>query len=99
VLILAGSIRLPAENLAAARPIMAQMIAASLAEPGCLSYSYAQDVLDPGLIRIAEAWRDLAALEAHFQSDHIRAWRAAWPRLGIGERQITRYEVTSAIET
>ncbi len=41
---------------------MAAMITASRAETGCLGYSYAEDVLDPGLIRVCELWTDLAAL-------------------------------------
>ncbi|MBO9575164.1 MAG: antibiotic biosynthesis monooxygenase [Sphingobium sp.] len=99
MLILVGTVRMPPENLETARPVMARMVEASRAEDGCIAYSYAQDVFDPSLIRINEAWRDLAALEAHFQMPHIKEWRAAWPGLGIGERQITRYEVASAQET
>jgi len=99
MLVLTGSVRLPPENLEAARPVMAAMVAASRAEPGCLAYSYAQDILDPGLIRIHEAWTDAAALEAHFRSDHIRQWRAAWPALGVGERQITRHAVSATQES
>jgi len=72
---------------------MRAMIEASRAEEGCLAYSYAEDVLDRGLVRISELWRDDAALEAHFRSAHIAAWRAAWPRLGLGERNLRRYEV------
>jgi quinol monooxygenase YgiN len=39
VLPIAGTIRLPADRLAAARPAMRAMTEASRAEPGCLSYS------------------------------------------------------------
>jgi len=98
MIVLAGSVRLPPENLEAARPVMAAMIAASRAEEGCLGYSFAQDALEPGLIRIFELFRDAEALQVHGQSQHMKDWRAAWPALGIGERQITRYEVTSAID-
>ena len=98
MIVLAGSVRLPPENLEAARPVMAAMIAASRAEEGCLSYGFAHDVLEPGLIRIFELFRDAEALQVHGQSQHMKDWRAAWPALGIGERQITRYEVTSAID-
>ena len=55
-------------------------------------------MLEPGLIRIFELFRDAEALQIHGQSQHMKDWRAAWPALGIGERQITRYEVTSAID-
>ena len=71
---------------------MERMISASRAEPGCLAYSYAQDVLDAGLIHVSEAWSDRAALDAHFRSTHIAEWRTRWSDLGIGERNLALYE-------
>lgn len=99
MIVLAGSVRLSPENLEAARPVIQRMIEASRAEDGCIAYQFAEDVLEPGLIRIFEAFRDTEAQQFHAQSQHMKDWRAAWPALGIGERQITRYEVTSAVET
>ena len=93
MLLIIGTIRLPAENVSAARDAMAAMANASHAEDGCIEYGYAEDVLVPGLIHIKERWRDRAALDAHFQAPHIAEWRAAWPALGIGERSLTLYDV------
>ena len=93
MLLIVGTIRLPAETLDAARPIMATMVAASRAETGCLEYSYAEDVLDAGLIHVKELWTDQAALDEHFRSAHIANWRAHWPSLGIGGRKLCLYEV------
>ena len=92
MLIVLGSIRMAAGGLAVARPAMAAMIAASRAEDGCIAYSYAEDVAEPGLIRVTEIWRDRAALDRHFMSDHIAVWRATWTELGIGERRLELYE-------
>lgn len=50
MLLIIGTLRLTADQLDAARPSMALMIEASRAEAGCLEYSYAEDVLDCGLI-------------------------------------------------
>ncbi|HEY9234845.1 MULTISPECIES: putative quinol monooxygenase [Phenylobacterium] len=94
-LIIAGTIRVPAENLQALRPHMRAMVEASRAEDGCIQYAYGEDVLEPGLIRVFEAWRDQAALDAHFQSPHIAAWRSRWPALGVDDRRLTLYEVTA----
>lgn len=91
--IVAGTVRVPPENLDAVRPHMARMLAASRAEDGCLVYSYAVDVEDPGLIRVFETWRDRAALEAHFRAPHLAEWRASWPALGVSDRRLTLYEV------
>lgn len=96
MLLIAGTIRLPADRLAAARPAMRAMVEASRAEPGCLDYSYAEDVLDPGLIHVAERWQDRAALERHFTMPHLSAWRACWAALGIGERHLMLYVVAEA---
>ncbi|MGE8318371.1 MAG: putative quinol monooxygenase [Comamonas sp.] len=93
MLLIVGTVRLPAENLDRARPAMRAMVEASRAEPGCLEYGYAEDVLVPGLVHVKELWRDQAALDAHFASTHIAAWRAAWPALGIGDRDLRVYEV------
>lgn len=91
--IIAGTVRVPPENLARFRPNMLAMLAASRAEDGCLEYSYAEDVAEPGLIRVFEAWRDQAAIEAHFKTDHMATWRAAWPSFGVSDRRLFAYEV------
>ncbi|WP_404335174.1 putative quinol monooxygenase [Sphingomonas sp. MMS12-HWE2-04] len=92
MLVITGTFRVPPANLDAARPHMAAMIAASRAEPGCLQYCYGEDVLDPGLIHVTEHWASRETLAAHGAAAHIKAWRAAWPALGIGERALTLFE-------
>lgn len=94
-LVIAGTIRVPPERLDAFRPHMIAMLEASRAEDGCLVYSYAEDVAEPGLIRVFEAWRDQAALDAHFETPHLAAWRAAWPEFGVSDRRLIAYEVAS----
>ncbi len=92
MLIITGTFRVPPANVDAARPAMTAMIAASRAEAGCLHYSYGEDVLAPGLIHVTEHWADRASLDAHSASAHIAEWRAAWPALGIGERDLRLFE-------
>jgi len=72
---------------------MANMVHESPAEEGGLEYSYAEDVLEPGLIHVKELWQDQAALDRHFASRHIHAWRATWPALGITDRHLRAFEV------
>lgn len=97
-LIIAGTVRCPPENLEAFKPHMIAMLTATRAEDGCISYSYAVDVEDPGLIRVFEAWRDAAALEAHFKAPHLADWRASWPKYGVSDRKLFAYEVASERE-
>lgn len=93
MLFITGTVRLPADKLDAARPAMKRMAEASRAEKGCLEYGYAEDIFEPGLIHVKELWTDQAALDRHFTSAHIKEWRATWPSLGIGERNLRVYEV------
>jgi quinol monooxygenase YgiN len=93
MLLIAGTIRFPADKIADARDAMARMIEATRAEDGCVNYAFAEDVLDPGLIHISEVWRDKAALEKHAASAHMGVWRKAGREFGIGERNLTIYEV------
>ena len=93
MLLIVGTVRLPAHNMDAARPIMKRMADASRAEEGCAEYGYAEDVFDPGLIHVKEMWVDQNALDRHFATKHLAEWRAAWASLGIGERSLRVYDV------
>ena len=94
-LIIAGTVRVPPENLERFRPHMQAMLAASRAEDGCQAYSYAVDVAEPGLVRVFEAWRDQAALDAHFNTPHMATWRSHWPEFGVSDRRLFAYETAS----
>ena len=92
MIVIEGTVRIPPENLEAARPVMEQMIRASRAEAGCIDYAYAVDVLDPGLVCITERWESRCALTAHFKAAHMAAWRSFFPQLGITDRGLRLYE-------
>ena len=74
---------------------MSAMATATRAEDGCAHYAYAEDVMDRGLVRISEIWRDQAALDLHFKTAHMADWRATWPDLAIHDRQITAYDAAN----
>ncbi len=93
MLIVAGTVRVPPENLDAFRPHMAAMMAASQAEAGCLDYNYAEDVTEPGLLHVFERWESQAHLDAHFKTPHMARWRAAWPSFSVSDRRLFAYEV------
>lgn len=93
MLLIVGTIRLPASNIERARPFMKQVVEGSRAEQGCLEYVYAEDVFEAGLIHIKELWSDQAALDRHATSQHIAEWRAAGPDLGVSDRNLRLYEV------
>jgi quinol monooxygenase YgiN len=96
MIVLTGTIRIPADKLDQARALMKVLIEETRKEDGCLSYRFGVDVLDPGLIVIAEAWRDEDAVRAHLGAPHFIAWRDAGPALGVTDRQLTVHEVSSS---
>lgn len=88
-----GEFRLPPERLDEARPAMARVVAATRAEDGCIAYSYAEDVLDPGLIRVSELWESREQLAVHFKAPHMARWQEERANLGPTGRMITAYEL------
>ena len=97
MIVVAGTVRIDASKLNVARAEMEKMLAASRREDGCIEYSYAVDVSDPGLVRIFEAWRDKASLDKHFLTPHLAKWREAWPAIGISDRKLSLYEVSGVV--
>ena len=93
MLIIAGTIRFPAENIAAARDELGKVAAASRAEEGCEAYAFAEDVIEPGLFHVSERWAGGAALDAHKNAPHFVAYRAATAALGVHDRDVRLYEV------
>ncbi|WDA40157.1 putative quinol monooxygenase [Erythrobacter sp. BLCC-B19] len=77
MLIVLAKAKVSADALAAAKPAIAAMVAASNAEEGCIAYAFTQDLGDPTIIHIVEKWVDDAALAAHFATPHMAAFGAA----------------------
>jgi quinol monooxygenase YgiN len=46
-------------------------------QPGCVSYTFAQTLDDPGHFVLSEEWEDLAALEGHYRSQAFADYQAA----------------------
>ncbi len=92
MIVVTGALRLAPESVAAARPHMRTNLEATRKEDGCLLYAYGEDVLEPGLIRIVERWRDWQALAAHDRAAHVAAWRAALKEIGVLARDLIACE-------
>ena len=93
MLVVIGEFRLPLEHCREATAAISRIVVASRAEPGCLAYCYAQDALEPGLFRVSEAWESREALDAHFATDHMRAWQQERAQVGMIGRRVVAYEV------
>ncbi len=88
-----GTFRFPADKVAQARPLMLAVIEQTVEEAGCIAYSYAQDLADPGLFHVSEIWIDPAALDRHFQTAHMIGWVADRAALGFHDRRIKVYSI------
>ena len=74
--VVVGQFRLPPERMDEARGAMRKVMEATRAEDGCIEYNYAEDVLDPGLIRVSEVWQTRKQLGAPYASYLLHAH---WP--------------------
>jgi quinol monooxygenase YgiN len=92
MLLLSVNLRVPEAEQERLRPEMEKVVQASRKEPGCLAYSYGFDLLDPDLIRVFEVYKDDAALKAHGESEHFKAWRTVSGQYPREERRL--YDAT-----
>ena len=97
MVIVAGVLVLRPGTLDDLRPHMLRMIAASRAEQGCMSYSYAVDLADASVIRVHEEWESRSHLDAHFETEHLKAWRRRLAEVGIVSRDIRAWDAGSPV--
>lgn len=91
MLIVLAKAQVGAGAMTAATAAIADMVAASNAEEGCIAYAFTQDVLKPGVIHIVEKWTDDAALAAHFATPHMAAFGAAIAGLDFKVIEAVKY--------
>lgn len=94
MIIVTGEARFGEGEIARLRDALASNIAATRAEDGCLSYSYAVDLEDPNLLRISEHWRDEAAVNAHITAPHMGPFMAALGAAKIEALSVKSYDAT-----
>jgi quinol monooxygenase YgiN len=95
LLIVAGSVEIDPANRDAAIQATKAVMAATRAEPGCLEYTIAADLDDPGRFVILEKWVSADALEVHFTTPHMAAFQAAMGGMGVRKMEVLRYEIAS----
>ncbi|MEM7411522.1 MAG: putative quinol monooxygenase [Myxococcota bacterium] len=95
MLVVAGVVRLNPEKREEAMVAAREMMTATRAEAGCISYTFSADLDDPGAFRIFEEWKDQAALDAHFEAPHMATFAAKVGGFGVEEMTVQKYEVAS----
>ena len=77
-----ATIPIRADGVEGAHTALAELVAATLAEQGCLAYAAYESGAAPGLFVTVEEWRSQADLDAHMQTPHIaRAFEVLGPVL------------------
>ena len=92
MIIVTGHVRLRPRDMERVRPHMRTVLEANRKEDGCLLFAFGEDVLEPGLIRVVERWRDADALAAHGAQPHVIAWRQALKEIGVLERDLIAHD-------
>lgn len=77
MIIVEGWVRMEPGELDRLHDAATVMIAETRKEPGCISYAYGRALEEPDVMRIAEIWKDQAALDAHFKAPHMATFNAA----------------------
>jgi quinol monooxygenase YgiN len=88
LILVTGHIRVSPETVGQLRPHIQALVNATRKEDGCILYAFAEDMNEPGVIRIVERWRDWPSLEAHGEASHIATWSAVAKGAGITSREI-----------
>lgn len=91
MLIVLAKAKVGASALEQASAAIADMVAASNAEAGCIAYAFTQDLGDPSILHIVEKWQDDAALAAHFATPHMAAFGAAIAGLDVQIIEAVKY--------
>jgi quinol monooxygenase YgiN len=92
MIIVAGTFRVPEDRLAELLPVASATLAATRQEEGCITYSYAFDMEDRGLIRVYEEWQNRTHLDEHFKQPHMIPWRRMLAEIGASGRSLKVYE-------
>jgi quinol monooxygenase YgiN len=92
MIIVTGYARFADGEIERLKPALEANIQATRAEPGCARYSYGVDIVDPGLLHIAEEWSDEEAIAAHMAAPHMAELMGALGSAKLESISINAYE-------
>jgi quinol monooxygenase YgiN len=92
-IVISGEVDLPADRRAEALAGAAPLIAAALAEPGCVHYAWTADLNRPGRVHVFEEWTCEADLAAHLVGQPYLGMLAHLSGFGIESAVTRKYRV------
>ena len=90
MLIVTGVVEVAEAGVEKARDAALTMVAETTKEQGCLIYEFSQVLGHATRFRVYEEWQNQAALEAHFATPHMAAFRAVLAEVGVVSSEIHR---------
>ena len=78
--------------LAALEPL----IKGSLADPGCLQYTFSADFENPGRVHVVEQWESDELMQAHMGTPHFAEFGQAMQSIGVRAVRVAKHEVASS---
>ncbi|HEX7132118.1 MAG TPA: putative quinol monooxygenase [Iamia sp.] len=95
-LVISGSIVIDPDQVPRARELLAPLLVATRAEPGCIAYGFYADLDEPGTFRVYEEWESAEANAEHSASAHLAEFMAGVAELDVRHVRLDRYEVAGA---
>lgn len=95
MIVVAGTITFDPAQQSAVVAAARQVVGATRAEDGCISYEVFADLVDEGRVHLFEEWEEEHHLLAHFETPHFEEFSRALQAVGILSRDINRYYVSS----
>jgi len=92
MIIIAGTITIPADKRAGCIAAIAPFQKATRTQPGCLAYVFSADPVRDDVISVYEQWADAPSLEAHFRvHPNYTAMRELFAQHGITGVEVRKY--------
>lgn len=88
-----GEIHAQVPHLPAVREIMRETQRQTREQPGCMGYTFAETLEDPGHFLVVHQWRDRSAFEEHYRSTAFAVYQTRVGGLLVRESQLRVYAV------
>ena len=72
--------------------LVQDLICATRAEEGCVSYALLENPNEAGACVFLEEWVDKAALKRHFVTPHMTQWKKRSAEFLVGKMDLTLYQ-------
>jgi quinol monooxygenase YgiN len=97
VIIALGDVYAQIPRLEEVRRLMRETQRRTREQPGCLSYTFAETLDDPGHFILAQEWRDRTALEGHYRSEAFADYQAKVKLLLVRDSELRISEVQDSV--